>query len=128
MPRSVGEWIGKTDDTPAPPRVRVRVFAHCDGKCHRCGRKIRPGDHWTLEHLTALINGGANAESNLSVTCVWCLPVKNAEDVAIKAKAYAVKSKHVLPRTASRLRGAGFQPREKQHSATRPIVRRSDRP
>lgn len=26
MSRSVEEWVGKTDDTEAPPRVRLRPF------------------------------------------------------------------------------------------------------
>jgi hypothetical protein len=25
MPRSLAEWIGRTDNTPVPPRVRLRV-------------------------------------------------------------------------------------------------------
>lgn len=95
MNRSVDEWIGKTDDTPAPPRVRVRVFERCAGKCGQCGRKINAGEKWTLEHLVALINGGGNRESNLGVTCDWCLPAKNAADVAEKAITYRKKSKHL---------------------------------
>ena len=109
MPRSVALWIGKTDDTPAPPRVRLRVWDRCEGKCHRCARKIPVGDAWILEHLIALINSGANAEDNLCLTCSWCKPIKDAEDVAEKAKTYAVRAKHLLPRQPSRLRGPGFR-------------------
>lgn len=94
MPRSLPEWIGETDDTPAPPRVRLRVFERGDGRCHRCGRKIGAGEKWTLEHLKALINGGQNREKNLGITCDWCLPEKNAEDVAEKSRAYSLRSKH----------------------------------
>jgi 5-methylcytosine-specific restriction protein A len=124
MPREVPEWIGKTDDTPAPPRVRLRVWDRCEGKCHRCARKIPTGDAWILEHLIALINGGENRERNLCLTCSWCKPVKDAEDVAVKAETYRVRSKHILPREPSRLRGAGFPKREPQHSATRPFQKR----
>jgi hypothetical protein len=28
MARTLYEWIGKTDDTPVPPRVRLRVLQH----------------------------------------------------------------------------------------------------
>jgi 5-methylcytosine-specific restriction protein A len=127
MSRSVPPWHGKTDDTPAPPRVRLRVFEAHGGKCHRCGRKIRPGEGWTLEHVIALINGGRNAEDNLDITCDWCLPAKNAEDVAEKAAVYAVRSKHVLPRQPSRMRSAGFPKRAPQKTASSPISRRSER-
>ncbi len=100
--RTVTEWIGKTSDTPVPTRVRVRTFERKEGRCHRCKRKIFISDKWTCEHLTALINGGENRESNLGVTCGWCLPAKNAEDVAEKSKVYRRKKKHIgikKPRT-----------------------------
>lgn len=126
MPRSVEEWIGKTPDTPAPPRVRLRVWDRCKGRCHRCGRKIPTGDKWILEHLTALINGGANMESNLCLTCSWCKPIKDAEDVAEKAKTAAVRQSHILPRPPSRLRGRGFPKRPPQHTATRPLRKRDN--
>jgi 5-methylcytosine-specific restriction endonuclease McrA len=95
MSRTVEEWKGDNDDQRAPPRVRVRVFDNHDGRCHRCGRKIGAGESWTLEHLKALINGGANRESNLTVTCSWCVSEKNAEDVAEKASVYAKRAKHI---------------------------------
>ena len=100
--RSVPEWIGATPDTPAPPRVRVRVFDRCDGRCDTCGRKIAAGEKWTLEHRKALINGGQNREANMGVTCAWCLPGKNAEDVAEKARIGRKRSKHLGVRKSSR--------------------------
>ncbi len=93
--RSVPEWIGATPDTQAPDRVRVRVFELYHGKCHRCTRKIGVGEGWTLEHMTALVNGGENRESNLNITCDWCLPQKNREDIAIKARSYRIKKRHL---------------------------------
>lgn len=93
--RSVKEWIGKTDDTPVPPRVRLRVWERYRGKCHRCKRKIFAGESWTCEHVIALANKGENREKNLNITCAWCLPGKNAEDVAEKSKTYARKAKHI---------------------------------
>ena len=93
--RAVPEWCGATADTPAPTRVRLRVFERCCGKCGECGRKIRPGESWTLEHLVALINGGRNAEGNLGVTCDWCKPNKDARDVAEKSKVAKVRAKYL---------------------------------
>lgn len=61
-----------------------------------------PGEGWTLEHLTALINGGANAEANLGVTCKNCLPAKNAADVAEKSKVYQKRAKHLGLKKSSR--------------------------
>jgi 5-methylcytosine-specific restriction enzyme A len=121
MPRAVAEWIGRTDDTPAPPRVRLRVWDACEGKCHRCRRNIPTGDAWILEHLIALINGGENRERNLCLTCSWCKPIKDAEDVAEKSKTAAVRAAHILPREPSRMRSRGFDRRPPQSTATRPL-------
>lgn len=129
MARTVTEWIGRSDDTPVPQRVRVRVFAAKDGRCHRCGRKIGAGQPWTCEHLVALINGGKNCESNLDVTCSWCLPLKNAEDVAEKSRVYRKAAKNIgvdLKPTRKRIRSPGFRKSPAQRSASRPITRKSD--
>lgn len=95
MPRSVPIWVGKTLDSAPPPRVRLRVFQAKGGKCHRCGRKIRAGEKWTLEHVAAICNGGANIESNLDCTCSNCLPEKNAQDVAEKSAVAEIAKKHL---------------------------------
>ena len=102
MPRSTKEWIGKTDDTPVPPRVRVRVFERFGGLCHKCHRKIATGEQWTCEHMVALINNGENRESNLNLTCCNCLPEKNAADVAEKSLVYKKRSKHLGVKKSSR--------------------------
>lgn len=111
--RSVPEWVGATPDTPAPARVRVRVFDRCEGRCDTCGRKIAAGETWTLEHRKALINGGQNRESNLGVTCNWCLPEKNATDVAEKSRTYRKRAKHLGIKKSSRpmpgSRGSGWR-------------------
>lgn len=111
--RSVPEWIGATDDTPVPDRVRTRVFIAKGGRCHSCKRKITAGESWTCEHVLALINGGENRESNLDLTCDWCLPEKNATDVAIKSKNYRVRKRHIgikKARTITRWRRFNGEP------------------
>jgi 5-methylcytosine-specific restriction protein A len=95
MSRELPEWIGKTPDTPAPPRVRQRVFDRHDGICYLSGRKIMPGDKWQLEHPLALINGGENRESNLAPALVEPHKVKTAEDVKQKAKNDRVRKRHL---------------------------------
>ena len=102
MSRSLPEWVGDNDDQDVPQRVRVRVFDEHDSRCHRCGRKIGAGERWTLEHIKALINGGGNRESNLAISCDWCLPEKNAEDMDEKSKVYAIRSKHLGMKPKSR--------------------------
>lgn len=93
--RSVEEWIGRNDDDPVPPRVRLRVFDAKGGKCHKCTRKIMVGEPWTCEHIIALANKGPNRESNLGVTCCNCLPEKNADDLAEKSSVYHKRARHL---------------------------------
>jgi 5-methylcytosine-specific restriction protein A len=97
MPRSVAEWIGRTDDAQPPPRVRLRVLLRSRRRCDPiggCGRPIRPGDKWTCDHRVALVNGGKNRELNLRPLCEWCDPPKTAADVAEKASTYRAQLRH----------------------------------
>lgn len=126
MARSVPAWIGKDDDTPVPPRVRLRVWDRELGKCHRCARKIPVGDAWIIEHRLALILGGANAEQNLCLSCSWCKPVKDAEDAAAKAETARIRAKHIGIRPPPKFQSPGFQKAPPQRSASRPIIRRSE--
>jgi 5-methylcytosine-specific restriction endonuclease McrA len=112
--RSVEEWKGKTPDTPVPDRVRVRVFDREEGRCHCCRRLIRTGEHWTLEHRKAMINGGENRENNLCLTCDWCLSEKNAADVAEKSTVYGKRLKHILPKEHRGSFGRRFPDRTKR--------------
>jgi 5-methylcytosine-specific restriction protein A len=83
--RAVEEWIGKTDDTPAPPRVQLRVFLKFDGHCQcGCGIKI-DNKPWQTDHRLALINGGENRESNLQPLLVDHHKTKTRADVALKS-------------------------------------------
>lgn len=95
MSRSTPEWVGKSDDTPIPPRVRLRVFEAHGGICGLTGRKITPADQWDVDHTVALINGGENRESNLRPVLRAAHRVKTAEDVKLKAKVDRVRKKHL---------------------------------
>ena len=93
--RSVPEWVGKTPDTAVPPRVRLRVFEACDGKCYLTGRKITAADKWEIEHVIALSLGGENREGNLAPALAKAHKEKTADDVARKAKCDRVRKKHL---------------------------------
>jgi len=120
MSRSTPEWIGKTDDTAVPDRVRLRVFLRFGGKCQECGVKVE-GKRWICDHRLALINGGENRENNLGPIHEVCNKAKTAQDVAQKSKNYRVAAKNIGIRKPSRLKGQGFRPSAKQHSASRPV-------
>lgn len=93
--RSVKEWIGKTPDSKAPPRVRLRVFDAHGGICHISGRKIRAGDAWELEHVVRLKDGGENRESNLAPALVNFHKEKTADENKQQAKEDRIRKKHL---------------------------------
>lgn len=93
--RSVDEWIGPSDDTVPPPRVRLRVFDAHAGRCYICSRKIMAGEYWQQDHVISLVNGGENRECNLAPACRNCCYKKTAEDVAEKSKVRQKRSKHL---------------------------------
>lgn len=125
MTRSIPEWIGKTDDTPVPPRVRVRVFERYHGRCQcGCGRLIRAGERWDCEDTIAIINGGERREANLKPWLTEHHKGKTAKDVAEKAAVYRKKAKHLGVFAPKRkIASRGFAPAAPQHTATRPIRR-----
>jgi len=92
--RQVPEWIGKTDDTPVPPRVKIRVFLKFAGICCECGTKIG-GKRWICDHRTAIINGGQNRERNLGPIHESCDKSKTAADVEEKARIYRKTAKEL---------------------------------
>ncbi len=77
---------------------RAKLFLDRGGKCHRCTRKIRPGEKWYDEHIIALENGGTNDWDNRGISCHWCFPKKNKDDDAIAAKTREIAVGHIIPR------------------------------
>jgi 5-methylcytosine-specific restriction protein A len=84
MARRVEPWIGKTDDTPIPPRVKLRVKVRANDCCEACGARVRYGAE--IDHTIAIINGGRNSEDNLRLLCRTCHAGKTRSDVSEKAK------------------------------------------
>lgn len=106
MSRAVSEWIGKTDDDPIPPRVRIRVFERASKRCQDCGRSLHGGDRWEADHIVAIINGGENREQNLQCLCAWCHKSKSSIDVAEKSMVNRKRSKHLGLKRKSRFLGS----------------------
>lgn len=95
MTRSTSEWIGKTDDTPIPPRVRIRVWDRDGGRCQcGCNRKIVAGEKWDTDHTVALANGGENRERNLRTLLAEHHKAKTVRDVALKSQTYKHRLHH----------------------------------
>lgn len=114
MPRSVPEWIGKTDDSMPPPRVRQRIFEKACGKCHICGLDIKTAESWHADHVIALIEGGENRESNLKPAHGHCNLAKANGEKTRKAKVQRTKEKHTGARKPkSQIQSRGFERKER---------------
>ena len=95
MTRTVAEWIGRNDDTPVPPRVKVRVFKRDGGKCQACTAPIEGKLTPEYDHKVALANGGEHRETNLQLLCKPCHAAKTKADVAEKSRVYQKTAKHI---------------------------------
>ena len=93
--RQTEEWIGRTDDTAPPPRVKDRIIERQGKCCAITGRRFRPGDRVDFDHIIALCNGGENRESNLQAIIGDKHKEKTREDVRIKAKNASVRKRHL---------------------------------
>lgn len=97
MSRAVPEWIGATDDAPAPLRVKARIVGRQNGIC-ACGCSVKlgmAGERIEFDHEIALILGGANAEGNLRALRAPCHKVKTKADVAQKSIEARKRAKHM---------------------------------
>lgn len=113
MPRSVPEWIGKTDDTPIPARVKLRVFEKYNERCCHCDLLIVGRLRPAYDHIVALINGGENRESNIQLLCSECHKAKTGGDVREKAVIYRKRSRRLKLHSRRRLipgsKGSGYR-------------------
>ena len=112
------------------PRA-ARIFLLRNGICFNCRQQIRQGQAWFVEHPDAVAQGGSDKDEDLWPSHTKCKAAKDAADAASKAK----RDTHITagwkpetPSQSSRIQSAGFPARIPQHSATRPITRRSETP
>lgn len=75
----------------------ARIFAARDGKCHSCGKKLRPGDSYEIDHVIALATGGTDDDDNLAPICTGCHLLKTKGDISTAAKIKRQAVKHTVP-------------------------------
>lgn len=121
--RTVPLWIGKTDDTPPPPRVKLRVWHRENGICYLSGRKIQPGDAYQFEHKIAIANGGRNSEDNLFLALVDKHKEKTKIDLAEKSRVADRAKSHIgIQGNGPKIQSAGFKKKVRSHEGREPVV------
>jgi 5-methylcytosine-specific restriction protein A len=111
MSRSVPEWVGSSPDAAIPQRVKLRVWARCEGKCALTGKTLMAGDAYDFDHIRPLILGGEHREANLQLVSRDAHRLKTRDDVKAKSKADRVRAKFlgVWPKSKRPLKGRGFE-------------------
>jgi 5-methylcytosine-specific restriction enzyme A len=103
--RTVAEWVAKNDDKAVPTRVRLRVWERAQGFCEKCGRKIRSGMIWHVDHMHALALGGEHRERNMRVICTECHHIKTGGEAAVRAKSDRIRAKNIGIKKPRSIRG-----------------------
>jgi 5-methylcytosine-specific restriction enzyme A len=99
MPRSVPEWVGRTDDARVPDRVKLRILQRQRDEqgrpiCPDCGMPIVPGSGVEFDHEIPLIDGGRHAELNLRAVHRRCHKAKTAREALLRAENRAMVKSH----------------------------------
>jgi 5-methylcytosine-specific restriction protein A len=122
MPRSVPEWIGKTDNAMPPRSVFDRLWEKQDGKDAITGLPFTSKDRVVRDHIVPLADGGENCESNLQLITEATHKLKTGAEATERGKSRRIHERdRGYVRAPSRLRGAGFPKREPQRTASRPL-------
>lgn len=87
-----------------PQRI-ARIFDANEGRCHRCRRKLYPGDDYDIDHVIALENGGTDEDSNLAPCCDWCHSEKTSDDNALAGHGRRMATKHKVPKRFRKANG-----------------------
>lgn len=95
--------VGTTKRGAMSRMRRLRIFEAHGGVCCLCQTKIDGvREAWIVEHLRALVLGGADTDDNLAPAHERCRRVKDKADVAAGAKAKRVKARHLGIKKPSR--------------------------
>jgi len=112
-----------TTKRKAMPQMRIlRIWEASAGICCLCNQPIDGTKAtWYVEHIRALELGGADTDDNCGPAHYACKPAKDADDHRRAAEAKREKANHLGIPLRSKLKGQGFRPAPKRHSATRPL-------
>lgn len=128
--RTSQPWVAKHDDQAIPESVKRHILerqmnAAGEVICTDCGNVIRPGQKKAFDHETPLADGGEHSEANLrAIHEKPCHAIKTVAEAKARTKARSqFAAVHGIKTSKSAMRGAGFAPRQKQHSATRRLTK-----
>jgi 5-methylcytosine-specific restriction enzyme A len=95
MARTLPEWIGKTDDSMPPDRVKDRIRERQGNICAVTGVPLRPGVKVQYDHIVPLWLGGSNCERNLQAITEEAHKQKTKAEATVRAKCNRTRKKHL---------------------------------
>jgi 5-methylcytosine-specific restriction endonuclease McrA len=88
--------VPTTKRKPMSTMRRLRIWEAHGGICILCARKIDgTREKWIVEHVRALVLGGADDDANCRPAHEDCRRIKDKVDVAMGAKAKRIKARHL---------------------------------
>lgn len=120
------QFIAPTKRRSMTKARAARIFLDANGICCNCGKQIRQGDQWFVEHVESLAQGGADDDKNARPAHTKCKPAKDATDAASKAKRDRLVTaswERETPKRSS-FQSPGFRKSPPQHRATAPLSKR----
>lgn len=82
-------------------KTKLDAFLRCNGRCERCGARLRPGQY-RYDHDKTDWMGGDHSLQNCVVACLACDAPKTANDQRVIAKTKRQMVRHVGARASSR--------------------------
>jgi len=123
LPRSVPEWIGKTDDSRIPIKVLLRV-AERQGNVCGCGCNTPINfnfDQLDGDHIVPLKDDGQNRESNVQVLLRRHHVTKTSAENIARFEAERHRARAFNRDERPKMRGAGFRAAAPQRRASTQI-------
>jgi hypothetical protein len=81
------QFIAPTPRKKISQKEAARLFLLHNGICCNCGQQIRGGEKWFIEHVEALVLGGADDDQNRRPShLVKCKAKKDAADAAARSE------------------------------------------
>lgn len=93
--RAVPEWIGRTDDTPIPASVKLRILDKQGDVCAMSGKPFSAADKPEFDHRVPLWLGGENRESNIHAILASIHKPKTKAEATVRAKVKRIKAKEL---------------------------------
>lgn len=94
MMRTVPEWVGKTDNSMPPGKVKDRIRDRQGDKCALTGHQFKPGDKVEYDHIIPLWLGGENREGNLQAVLDTAHKRKTQAEATVRSKVNKIRKKH----------------------------------